>query len=132
MSAEVVRMLQRDVARLTRELAGAEDAHRRHIVFAERTHEECRHRAREAEAAKEKAQAEIAEAWFLLQNTYGVDIACDLAAEDEAPEAVTLDTAISQLGELAHGWRDERDALRLEAERLRAAGDAMIEEGATP
>jgi len=53
-AAEAVDRLMAREGELEADIEAAEDAHRRHIVEAERTHEECRERAREAEAEAER------------------------------------------------------------------------------
>lgn len=80
-----------------------------------------------AERRAEQAERERDEAWDLLQNTYGVDLACDLAGDDPV-EHVTLLDGIAQLGDIAQSRRELWEAAERRAEQAEARAETVVEQ----
>jgi len=110
-AAEAVDRLMAREGELEADIEAAEDAHRRHIVEAERTHEECRQRAREAEAAIKR---------LARHKTLAVEALTHLALGLGVPPGCTDWQDMMTAGLRLH------DDLKAEAERLRPLWEAVV------
>ena len=76
----------------------------------------------------ERLREEVDAAWWSLCHDYGCDTPEQMLDDAEEGDAVTIDDGVCQLGQIALQWREERDDLSAEVDRLKDTLSAATEE----